>query len=173
MADTITVMTSPHLDTPEVVDQIQLPNTLAGLIETAIADALSLDPETYFPKSQQWHNPNTEGCVICLAGCIIARTLHAPASRIRFPSYYPVQTENKLVALDSMRCGYWNRAFYVLFGRDPEWEIGNRLSLLPRPAHVNFNGWDQFDLHLASLESIIPELREIEAAAFPSYALAR
>ena len=78
MANTITVMTSPHLDTPEVVDQIELPDTLAGLVETAIADALSLDPETYHPKSQQWHNPNTEGCVICLAGCIIARTLQRP-----------------------------------------------------------------------------------------------
>ena len=73
MASTITVMTSPHHDIPEVVDQIGLPDTLAGLAEAAIADALALDPEIYRPKSQQWHNPNTEGCVVCLAGCIIAR----------------------------------------------------------------------------------------------------
>ena len=167
MANTITVMTSPHHDTPEAVRQIQLPDTLAGLAEAAIADALALDPEIYRPKSQQWHNPNTEGCVVCLAGCIIARTLHAPVSRIRFPSYYPLQTENKLIALDAMRCGYWNRAFYFLHGREPDFEISGRLSSLPRPAHVNFNGWDQFELHLASLESILPELRDIEAAVFP------
>ena len=167
MANTITVMTSPHHDTPEAVRQIQLPDTLAGLAEAAITDALALDPEIYRPKSQQWHNPNTEGCVVCLAGCIIARTLHAPVSRIRFPSYYPLQTENKLIALDAMRCGYWNRAFCFLYGRDPDFEISERLSSLPRPAHVNFNGWDQFELHLASLESILPELRDIEAAAFP------
>ena len=72
-----------------------------------------------------------------------------------------------------MRYGHWNRAFYIFYGRDPEWEIVNRLSLLPRPAHVNFNGWEQFELHLASLESILPELREIEASAYLSYILTR
>ena len=166
MTNTITVMASPHHDTPEAVRRIQLPGTLAGLGKAAIADAFALDPEIYFPKSRQWHNPNTEGCFVCLAGCVIARTLEAPASRIRFPSYYPVEIENKLVALDAMRCGYWNRAFYLLYGRDPVVEIGERLISLPRPAHVNFNGWYEFELHLASLESILPELREIEASSF-------
>ena len=168
MSNTITIMTSPHRDTPKVVKQVQLPGALAGLGKAAIDDAFALDREIYFPRSRQWHNPNTEGCVVCLAGCIIARTLVAPVSRIRFPSYYPVEIENKLVALDAMRCGRWNRACHVLYGREPVVEIRERLSSLPRPAHVNFNGWDEFDLHLASLESILPALREIEAAAFPS-----
>ena len=168
MSNTITVMTSPHRDTPEVVRQIQLPGSLAGLDQAAIDDAFALDRDIYFPKSRQWHSPNTEGCVVCLAGCLIARTLEAPVSRIRFPSYYPVEIGNRLVALDAMRCGHWNRAYYVLYGRDAVVEIGKRLSSLPRPSHVNFNGWDEFELHLASLESILPELREIEAAAFPS-----
>ena len=166
MSNTITVMTSPHRDTPEVVRQVRLPGALAGLGQAAIADAFALDREIYFPKCRQWHNPNTEGCVVCLAGCLIARTLDAPVSRIRFPSYYPVEIENKLVALDAMRCGHWNRAFHVFYGRDPVVEIVKRLRSLPRPAHANFHGWYEFELHLASLESILPELREIEAASF-------
>ena len=134
--DTILGVTSPGCLSEEAVHQLQLPDTLAEMGEAAVADAFALDTELYRPKSGQWHNPAPEGCLVCLAGCIIARTLHAPAGRIRFPRHYSVKAENKLIALDAMRGGHLRRAYHVFCECEPERVVGERLSLPPRPRGV-------------------------------------
>lgn len=149
-----------------------LPKSMSGLIEIALADARSLDPMLYNPNGRHWHARMNGGpCQVCLAGSVIAGTLDAPSHRNRFPWSFDRDTENKLCAIDSMRCGYWERAFRLVYGFGPVAQIGLRLSTIGKSTHIDFHGWDEFRTHLDSLESKLPALREIEAAAFPSRSL--
>ncbi|MCY4588308.1 MAG: hypothetical protein OXB98_19945 [Bryobacterales bacterium] len=169
MSNTNYDLTDPASRLPVDNSQPSLPNSMSGLIERAIADARSLDPSLYHPKSRQWHaKPLVGPCEICLAGSVIAETFKAPADRQRFPWFFGIDVVNKLHALDSMRCGCWNHAFYIIYGFRPTAEIDQRLYALGHPSHADFEGWDEFRTHLDSLESILPTLREIEAAAFSS-----
>ena len=36
----------------------ELPGTMSGLLEAAIADARKLDPDTYHPDFERWHSPD-------------------------------------------------------------------------------------------------------------------
>ena len=147
----------------------KLPKSMSGLIEIAIADARSLNPFLYRPICRQWHTKPLDGpCEICLAGSVIAGTFKTPANNNRYPWYFEPDTESKFCAIDSMRCGCWERAFNLVYGFGPIPAIGKRLYELDKPAHVEFNGWDEFHAHLDSLEELLPSLREIEAAAFAS-----
>ena len=63
-----------------------------------------------------------------------------------------------------MRGGNWLLAFGFVYGHCPE-EIADRLRILPKPKQSNFIGWDRLHAHLDSLESIRPQLREIDELA--------
>lgn len=148
--------------------QTQLPKSLSGLLELAIKDARSLDPSLYHPRHRDWYfKPISGPCQLCLAGSVIAGTLKPAHYRLITPTYFGVDMSNLLFAIDSMRCGYWCRAFYQVHGSYPTGRIRDRLSNLPVPQHGSFIGWTEFRSHLDSLESILPALREIESAAFP------
>ena len=143
-----------------------LPDTMSGLLETAINDARRLDPNSYRPRSSEWHTATEEGpCEICLAGSLIAGTFNSSPNTNMKPWMFSAETEVKLEALDAMRRGSWLQAFLSLYDRRPARAIQERLCFLPLPSCIDFNGWDEFNAHLDSLESIIPDLREIEADA--------
>ena len=65
-----------------------------------------------------------------------------------------------------MRSGDWSRAFYIVYGVNPGARISQKLYTLRKPAHVEFNGWDEFHAHLDSLEALLPTLREIDSRGF-------
>ena len=52
------------------------PKKLSDLIGLAVADARTLDRETYIPECWSWHTPvRNNKCRVCLAGAVIAGTL--------------------------------------------------------------------------------------------------
>ena len=138
-------------------------HSMADFLTAAIADARGLDRNRYLPCSEEWHTvlPD-QPCLVCLAGAFIAGTLQfLPSFDIR-PSMFSHQMHAKLMVLDAMRCGEWVYAFIKFYSDRPSLAIELALSDLPEPRDYDFDSWDEFDLHLASLEAIVPELRAIE-----------
>ena len=156
----IETVSHPHSHAP----QQNLPDTLSGLLSNAISDARSLDPACYEPRSRHWHTPDNCGmCAVCLAGCLIARTFRASPDQIIGPDHYDPSIRRKLRSVNYMRAGMWDFAFLMLHDRFPIRTRAYRLLSLPVPDHHDFIGWDSFRAHLLSLESLLPELREIDA----------
>ena len=75
------------------------------------------------------------------------------------------RTRDLLVAIDHMRYSCWSDVFQLVYRRAEPSELNGVLNKIPAPEHINFFGWEQFDAHLASLEKIIPQLREIDLQA--------
>lgn len=144
----------------------RLPATMSGLLEAAINDARSLDRATYYPFSREWHNAyrRSARCKICLAGCIIAGSLNIAPDINVDSSSFDHQTESLLDALDQMRYGIWSKAHRLIYGDIASNDLRDYLYALPQPSRSNFDGWDDFDVHLASLESFLPRLRIVDRA---------
>ena len=158
---------SPHSvnDSPRRDDSPprQLPDTMSDLLETAISDARSLDPSKYHPHSAEWHSGIVyDACKVCLSGCVIAGTIAASPDETFAPSMFDEPTRTKLESLDCMRIGAWISAFKSFYGRYPEGISEKRLHSLPQPVCPDFLGWHAFRAHLSSLDTILPQLREIE-----------
>ena len=155
----IETVSHPHSHT----SQHELPDTLSGLLATAIADAHSLDPSKYHPRSEEWHSADFyEHCAVCLSGCVIAGTIAASPDETLFPRMFDEPTRSKLEALDYIRTGAWDMAFKSFYGRFAEGATEKMLHSLPQPFCPNFTGWWSFRAHLDSLSVILPQLREIE-----------
>ena len=160
-------MTTLKLTTPP-------PQKLSDLLELAIADACELERYDYKPTWTTWHrrNPGDGRCMVCLAGAVIARTLGCAAGTIidiaaedstdpRSTTITDEPWRQALLALDSAREGHWNEAFKYLHGSYPADELRDTLAALRGPSHRWFNGWDNFDAHLASLGDRASKLREL------------
>ena len=166
MTATLTRPASPSVDTLTMTEPDSLPDSMAEVLIATIGDARSLDPNTYRPRSKEWHTATEEGpCEICLAGSLIAGTFNVSPNRTMFPYMFTADTERKLEALDYMRLGKWALAYKTFYGRRPAPPIEERLTFLPLPHNSSFNGWQEFQSHLDSLESIIPDLQVIERCA--------
>ena len=141
-----------------------LPDSMHDLLATAISDARGLEGRKYRPRSDEWHCPDDDGrCIICLAGGILAGTFNCSPKKNFAPWEFHPDTQNKLSALEAMRTGDWLEAYRLVYQRTPPVEIEARLCCLPAPSWAAFYGWHQFNSHLKSLESILPELCEIES----------
>ena len=137
--------------------------SMSDLLEVAISDARALDPRIYHPNSITWHVADAqEQCQVCLVGSVMAGTLAATPDQTLSPDCFPSDTPGKLEALNFMRMGHWVLAFYEFYRHWPRTSIEDRLRQLPKPSNSDFQGWHAFRAHLDSLESILPELREIE-----------
>ena len=140
-----------------------LPDTLSGLLATAIDDARQLDRTLYHPRSGEWHTAwEHRPCQVCLAGSVIAGSLGASHHQTLYPNSFRGPIRNRLESLDYMRHGKWILAFKALYQRHPNLSTARRLNRLPRPDNKNFNGCQEFDSHLDSLEAIFPDLQQIE-----------
>ena len=90
---------------------------MSKLLEVALANARSLNPSLYRPHSREWHSKAHGGpCLFCLAGSVIAATFKAPIHSKLFPWSYDNETGDKLCAINSMRTGEWNCAFFIVYG---------------------------------------------------------
>ena len=160
------VLVHPGSTTPAVADR---PSTkprflsMSELLTATIADARALDPRLYQPNFAVLHSANTNAqCQVCLAGSMIARTLRCSPNETFFPGEFDDDTNNQLKCLDYIRRGHWVLAFYEFHRYWPRSPIENRLRQLPKPDNFNFQCWSTYRAHLDSLDSILPELREIE-----------
>ena len=143
-----------------------LPATMAGLLEVAITDARKLDRSIYLPYHNDWHNPNgfSNFCEVCLAGSVIAGSLKIAPSITVSSLSFDKRTEDLLDALDNMRMGLWSKAFDLIYNRIPPLHVLDYLRALPEPARSTFEGWEDFNVHLSSLERMLPQLHSIDRA---------
>ena len=145
---------------------LSLPHTMAGLLETALRDAGSLDRDLYNPNYNEWHNPDAGNfCEICLAGCLIAGTLKFDPSSYLTPTYFPNGTARLLDAIDNMRNGQWCKSFELVYNFTPPPRILDYLQSLSQVPHSDFYNWDEFDSHLAALKRMLPQLQSVDRAA--------
>ena len=145
---------------------VTLPDTLAGLVEAAIIDARLLDHSTYVPRHDQWHfSGNPPFCEVCLAGCLIAGRLNIPPDAIASPSTFSAEIQTKLNTLNCIRLGIYQRAFFTLYGKEPNTHLNELILTLPKPLCSYFSGWGEFYGHLDSLERLLPALCTIDSEA--------
>lgn len=157
---------NPNTFTPIDGAGAALPSTMAGILESAIDDARKLDKSIYYPHFQQWHESQSHAvlsvCQVCLAGSLIAGKLQVSSSDSLTPSCFDNRTHRLLLAIDDMRNGEWVYAFNRIYGCTPGEALEDKLQLIPSPDCIEFNGWKQFETHLASLEQLLPQLRQID-----------
>lgn len=160
------VLVHPDCSTPAVADR---PSTkprflsMSELLTVAVADARALDPRLYQPNYIALHDASVSvKCQVCLAGCLIAGTLQGTPDQSFAPEQFNDNVRGNLSSLNYMRQGKWLFAFYEFHRYWPRTPIENRLRNLPKPDNSNFRCWNTYHSHLDSLESILPELREIE-----------
>lgn len=111
------------------------PESLSGLITLAIADGRNPERGLYPPLAEAWHRsyPAPPGappdrCHVCLAGCMIAATLHAsPADDICV--YNATRRDTRRIAIDDAD---WRYALYNLNGA----RQGLRLGAIVTLGHV-------------------------------------
>lgn len=140
-----------------------LPETLYGLLETAIPGSKNLNRRQYRPRYDKWHTVSDDGlCEVCLTGSVMAVTLGCSPDDDLQPCMFPSSIRWKLEALHFMSIGHWVHAYGLVHLVEPCLLTEARLSRLPVPAHSQFIGWRQFNAHLRSLGRIIPKLRNIE-----------
>ena len=153
-------------DQPTNSGRASLPATMAGLLETAICDSRKLNKLFYYPHFEEWHQGHSHTlssfCEVCLAGSVIARTLQVSAEDSISPSSFDKRTHHLLLALDDMRNGDWLYAFLRIYSQMPSDALEEKLQHIPIPDCIEFSGWKQFEAHLASLETLLPELRQID-----------
>ena len=148
-----------------LLEQFKLPDMMAGLLETAINDARGLDRYRYMPDSDHWYNTsNRSSCEVCLSGSVIARSFRIPPNRDCVPHMFSELTMRKLEALDSMRSGHWWHAFVCVYDHFPNRFVESQILALKVPQQSDFQGWDEFETHLSSLQDFLPQLRAIDKA---------
>ena len=144
-------------------DEMTSPDTMADFLEATIADARGLNRKRYRPEAELWHSPAFNGeCRVCLAGCFIAAKLRPAINTDIDIADVSSAVANKLKALDFMRTGNWSVAFKFFYSVLPDSDTERQLNELPIPADPYFATWIEFDLHLRSLDAIVPRLRGIE-----------
>ena len=154
------------------------PERLSDLITLAIADARNLDRTRYLPLAEAWHRgyPETPGvppcsCNVCLAGCMIAGALEASCAddvrvcnptgdRTRAITIEDPDWHYALYSVDGARQGLWLGAV-VTPGYIVDDNTTRRLREVPPPDQDTFAGWNEFDIHLASLEDRVTRLRRL------------
>ena len=66
-----------------------LPDTMSGLLATAIDDARQLDRTLYHPRCGEWHTAwEHRPCQVCLAGSVIAGSLGASHHQTLYPNIF-------------------------------------------------------------------------------------
>ncbi|MCY4587939.1 MAG: hypothetical protein OXB98_18040 [Bryobacterales bacterium] len=146
--------------------QASLPASMAGLLEVAVKDARKLDRSIYLPYYNDWHDADSSHnlCLVCLAGSVIAGSLEIAPSDTVSSMTFDRRTEELLDAIDYMRCGLWHKAFELIYHRTPSLQVLDNLQALSEPSFSTFDSWEDFDVHLDSLESMLPQLQSIDRA---------
>ena len=101
---------------------------------------------------------------MCLAGAVMAGSLAVDFTTDFSPSRAGNQnTENALCALDDVRCGDFFGAYSTLELME-RYAVKHRRQFMEwgRPEDRNFSGWEEFEPHLASVETFAEKLQAFE-----------
>lgn len=91
-----------------------LPNKPSELITVALDDLRRCEEDARYAINMwaTWHAPSfqndgsaTDVCYVCMAGAVMAQTLGEDIDTNIFPSSYDTGLQNKLSAIDELRCG--------------------------------------------------------------------
>jgi hypothetical protein len=103
---------------------VKLPDHPGDLIRLAVLDLVETASDTKHFKIDMgvWFWPDIASgvCEVCMAGAVMAQTLHANRRYSYRPWQYKDDTERKLRALDNFRCGNIALGYHVLFRDQPE-----------------------------------------------------
>lgn len=84
----------------------KLPDTLSGLIYTAVTDVMKAERDPrYTINMLSWHENHFGKCEVCFAGAVIAFTLKAMSNQNIIPSDLSPEVAQKIRALDMLRSG--------------------------------------------------------------------
>ena len=93
----------------------KLPNKPSALIRVAMDDLNRVERlKGYTVDMDIWHEPACGKCNVCFAGAIMSQTLKADPEDLMEPEMYNGDTEGKLSALDSFRCGDVSGGFELM-----------------------------------------------------------
>ena len=143
-----------------MTEPIAVPEKLSDLIRLAIADGRKLyqeRAEEYLPDAYMFHEVGYDSqqgkqvCRVCLAGAVMAGTLHTDNRYSLIPSNFDKPWTKALCALDCVRRGQYYNALITLYGPG-EYQFAATQS---RPVQYRFHGWDAFLDHLDSLEFVV------------------
>ena len=103
-----------------------LPNSLHGLLQTAIKDIEKVleEPNIYRVVMNYWHGPRNYydefvRCEVCMAGAVMAKSLGASRFEGKSPASYGGSLERKLNVIDRLRRFYFFGAYHELYGDMP------------------------------------------------------
>lgn len=86
-----------------------LPALPSALIRVALKDLKTCeDADGYTIQMSMWHSPRESGnvCAVCMAGSVMAQTLHASPLGMYNPIDYTWDVSNSLHAINMFRRGY-------------------------------------------------------------------
>ena len=105
---------------PTKKKNVELPNTLSGLLRLAVTDArrVAKDPR-YTLNMSTWHTPRRAGkgkrvCQVCMAGAVMTQLPGVRVDREIEPYNLPEDLQRKMTAIDMMRSGFFGAAFDAL-----------------------------------------------------------
>ena len=139
-----------------MTEPIAVPEKLSDLIRLAIADGRKLYQERageYLPDAYMFHEfgydsqQDKKVCHVCLAGAVMAGTLHADTRDSLKPIDFDTPWTKALHALDWVRQGLYDSALINLYGPG-EYQFAVTQSA---PVQYRFQGWDEFLDHLDNL----------------------
>ena len=145
-----------------------LPDKPSQLIEDALEDLQQVERSNdYIVDMDKWHCPQPRGedgeapleiCCVCLAGAVMAESLHSDPDSSLIPDHFlpDTDTRNKLFALEYFRGGMWEDALKEM-KIDPPSELLDALHDMELyPADYSMNP-DQFKKDLKSASDILKE----------------
>ena len=157
---------------------------LSELLEVAVNDYKKItkdnrycfEPNLWHTK-QYIHKSSSNRCNVCLAGCVIAKTLDIPSHKETDPKEFDFRTENYLYAIDSfLHCRFYTmiESFYIgkynLEARGELWEekfikeFGReRLSYLTKLCNIDhFNEERCWDEHYPKVNLMLKQIKRIK-----------
>ena len=143
-----------------MTEPIAVPEKLSDLIRLAIADGRKLYQERageYYPDAYVFHEVGYDSqqdkkvCHVCLAGAVMAGTLHTDTRDSLIPSDFDKPWTKALYALDYVRLGLYDNALIALYGPG-EYQFAVTQS---PPVQYRFEGWDAFLDHLDNLGFVV------------------
>ena len=99
-----------------------LPDTLHELLDLALNDFDKvMEDDKYAVNMGGWHlrGYGKKKCRVCLAGSVMAKTLAVRRWHDAWPSDYDNDTSRKLFAINDLRLGNLNDAYYYVYGENP------------------------------------------------------
>ena len=117
-------------------------NKLHELLTIALDDLKKCEADpTYIINMHEWHVPRGEQCSICLAGAVMAQSLGAYPSEHRSLFSYDAPLDERLEALDDLRCGGIVDACHTM-GIPSRWEE-HKTSRIDVPDYNDKEHWWQ------------------------------